>query len=71
MGVIIFVTKAEAIKHLTSQADIIRLCKTVVEMEDHTVYVPLAGKLLDLITYFNENSITYELLDGAQYASRH
>jgi hypothetical protein len=61
MSLVISVTKTEAAKAFNRSDYIARLCEAVIEREDTVIYIPLSGNMVDVLKFFIQNDITYEL----------
>jgi hypothetical protein len=61
MGFIICVSNVEAEKTSALNGQVLHLCEGVVKQDDHYIYIPLSGKLIDVLKIFAENNIIYEL----------
>ncbi|HEU5147706.1 MAG TPA: hypothetical protein VFT90_13360 [Chryseosolibacter sp.] len=68
MALIVAVSSAADSAPLTIPAGILSICKSVVNTETHVYYTPLPGRLVELLTYFNEVGLTYELRDDTVYS---
>jgi hypothetical protein len=61
MGLVILVTQTEAEKASALNGQITLLCEAVVVREGHLTYIPLSGKLIELLKILRQNNVNYHL----------
>jgi hypothetical protein len=69
MGFIIYIAKADALRVSKLNDQLSHLCECILERNDCAVYLPLAGKVIDVLEIFAKNSIEYQLKDEVTYVS--
>lgn len=65
MGLIIFVSKQEALTEKFLHDELASLCSYVVQNDDHFLYYPKAGKVMALLKMLNENGLAYRFQSTA------
>jgi hypothetical protein len=65
MGIVIFVSKPDALKKSSVNDQISDLCEHVIQNDDHFLCTPSPGKLMDLLKIFKENDIVYQFQNFA------
>lgn len=66
MALVIRVSKTELPKIQALKDHVSELCAAVTETEDDHIYVPMSGKLLDMVKLLYQHNITYVLQVKAQ-----
>jgi hypothetical protein len=69
MGFIIYIAKADALRASRLNDQVSHLCEGILERNDCLAYLPLAGKVIDVLEIFAKNSIEYQLKDEVTDAS--
>jgi hypothetical protein len=61
MGLIISVSRLEAVKTEFVHDELSRFCERIFERDESFVYIPLPGKLIEVLRLLKECGIVYEL----------
>jgi hypothetical protein len=64
MGFTIRISKTDEPKLSVLKDKIDNLCEGVVEHDNSFIYLPLTGKVINILKIFVENDVKYELNDG-------
>ena len=63
MSLVIEVSKPEALKVSELNGKVSFLCDKIIEQNDNFIYVPLGGKVIDVLKIFMQNDINYQLIN--------
>jgi hypothetical protein len=61
MGLVLYVLKTEVSKLTPSNVQLGQLCEGILDMGDRFIYLPLEGKLADVLSLFTQHHIDYHL----------
>ena len=61
MGLVIEVSKLEALKVSEVNGKVSLLCEKIVDQNDNFIYIPIGGKVIDVLKIFQQNNINYQL----------
>ena len=61
MGFVIYVPMREHAKASSLNDQALVLCESILERDGHYLYIPLSGKLINVLRILAENNISYEI----------
>jgi hypothetical protein len=61
MGFLIRIPKTDQSKALALNGQLLELCEGIVDREDYLIYIPLSGKVINVLKILSEKKVSYEL----------
>ena len=61
MGFVIYVPMKESANGSSMNDQALALCEGILERDGYYLYIPLSGKLIDVLRILAENNISYEI----------